>query len=285
MKNNVMKYLSILVVVAMMSTLFVACGKKEEQAATDVKKTEKVADTKTGTDEKKEEPVEKTKLVWWTHQRHDMDFMQEKVNAFMAENPDIEIEYVVMTDNYAQNLELAFQSGDEPDIFSMRGTAAYYHDREMIAPLDEYITADHRERFGKLLEIVDNNYVDGHTYSFPNFGNIFRAVYNKDLMDKAGITKIPTTLSEYVEAITKMTEVGKADGQYGFAINLKTPGGAFNRAIDKIAEASGLQPYDYTTGKYDFSGMKPIVSAFAKMYKDNLMFPGVELLGMDPLRS
>ncbi|WP_461205138.1 ABC transporter substrate-binding protein [Clostridium sp. DL1XJH146] len=274
MKSKWFKLTSIMTTLMILVGILVGCGNNATSNAN--------ANT---SNKEGNEVTEKTKIVWWTHQVHDKDYMQEKIDEFMAENPDIEVEYVVQTDNYAQNLELSFQSNQAPDIFSMKSDARYYVTRDMIAPIDDYITDEHRERFGELLKVDSGNYVDGKTYSMPNIGNIFRLVYNKDLMAEAGITEAPKTLSEMVEDARLMTEAGKADGQYGFAINLKTPAGAFSRSIDKIAEASGAQPYNYEEGKYDFSAMKPIILAFKEMYDKGYMFPGVEGLSMDPLRS
>lgn len=277
MKKRISHVCSLMIVLTIFVNLLAGCSKSDNAESTTSNKGEKASVSK-------EEKKEKTKVVWWTHQRHDMDFMQEHVEKFVKENEDIEIEYVIQTENYGQNLELSFQSGQAPDIFST-GNAKYNVDREMIAPLDDFLTDEHKERFGDLLYVENSNYVDGKTYSLPNVGNIFRFVYNKDLMKKAGITEVPTTLSELVEYAEKVSEVGKDEGAYGFAINLKSAAGAFSRSIDKIAEASGLQPYDYKTGQYDFGRMKPIILAFKEMYEKGHMFPGVEALDMDPLRS
>lgn len=281
MKKSMRCIVTLLIAVTLFGSLMVGCSqdKKEDTVATPEKKT-----ASTEKENGKKEETKKTKVVWWTHQRHDMDFMKAEVEKFMVENPDIEIEYNIQTENYRQNLELSFQSGQAPDVFHA-GATKYYYDRDMLAPLDEYITDNHKARFGDMLYMENSNYIDGHVYSMPNNGNIFRMAYNQDLMKKAGIAEPPKTLSEFVEFTGKITEVGKADGIYGFAMNLKKPSSAFPRSIDKIAEASGLQPYDYTTGTFDFGRMKPIILAFKEMYDKGYMFPGVEALDIDPLRS
>lgn len=227
----------------------------------------------------------KTKVVWWTHQRHDMDYMQAMIAKFMQENPNIEIEYNIQTQNYPQNLELAFQSGQSPDIFSLRDTAKYYVDRKMIEPLDKYLTDDIKKRYDNFLKSDIENYVDGKIYSLANGGVTIRLIYNKELFKKANLPGPPKSLDEMVEYAKKITEVGKSQGAYGFAVNMKNPYSAFWRSLDQIGFRSGIYPYDFKTGKYDFMTMKPIIQAYKKMYDDKSMFPGIEGLDIDPLRS
>ena len=195
----------------------------------------------------------KTKIVWWTHQRHDMDYLKEKVAEFNKTNKyGIEVEYVVQTENYSQNLELAFQSRQAPDIYSGFSNASYYVQRHMAAPLDSYLTPDIKKRYGKYLRVDTENTVNGKIYSLPNTGVNFRLVYNKDLFKKAGLNEPPKTLDELVSYAKKLTEAGKEEKAYGFALNMKNPYTASFRSLDQIAMRSGAWPYDFRTGKYNF---------------------------------
>lgn len=231
-------------------------------------------------------PVKKTKIVWWTHQRHDMDYMQQKVAEFNKTNSyGIEIDYVIQTENYSQNLELAFQSGQAPDIFSALENAKYYVDRNMAAPLDKYLTADIKGRYSKFLSVDTENTVGGKIYSLPNSGVNFRLIYNKELFKKANLPGPPKTVAEMVDYAKKITAVGKAQGAYGYAMNLKSPWSSMFRSIDQIAQRSGVWPYDFKTGKYNFEPMRPIILAYKQMKDDGSMFPGVENLDIDPMRS
>lgn len=275
MKKTWLKLLCLVIAVAMIGSIFVGCGSKKEDPAPTVNDDKQAS----------EQPAEKVKIEWWTHQRHDMEYLKEMVAKFMEENPNIEINYNIQTENYPQNLELAFQSGQAPDIFSLRYNAKYYVDRKMIEPLDDYITEDMRQRFGKFLKVDIENYVGGKIYSLPNSGVNFRLVYNKDLFKKVGLTEPPKTIDEMVEYAQKITEVGKAEGAYGYAMNLKSPYSSMFRSLDQIGYLSGISVYDYKEGKYNFEPIKPIVLAYKEMYEKGYMFPGVEGLDIDPLRS
>ena len=62
-------------------------------------------------------------------------------------------------------------------------------------------------------------------YGVPFFAFIDWMYYRKDLLDAAGIKKVPTTLAEFREAAIALTDPGKK--QYGFAMRGGSGGGGF----------------------------------------------------------
>jgi multiple sugar transport system substrate-binding protein len=226
------------------------------------------------------------KISYWTNDRHDADFIKEVVDQFNETNSDnIEVELVVKTEEYDQAIDIAFVSAQAPDVFRAKeNTIQTFYAKDYLEPLDSYLDDAQKAKFP---QINDFNTFDDYLYSLPNFGTTMRLVYNVDLFDKAGITSPPTTLAEMVDAAKKITEVGKADGAYGFALNFKSPGSAFGRSARVIAEISGYGGfgYDFAAGRYDFTGFEPIINAFKQMKDDGSMLPGVESLDIDPLRA
>ncbi|MCZ8516577.1 sugar ABC transporter substrate-binding protein [Paenibacillus filicis] len=231
-------------------------------------------------------PGEKTKITYWTLDRHDADYIKEVIAKFNSTNKDnIEVELVVKADDYAQALDLAFSAAEAPDVFRVKeNTIQTYYKKGYMAPIDEYLTEEQKKKFPVM---PDLNQFDGKMYSLPNYGSTMRLVYNKDLFDKAGITKPPTTLAELVEDAKKLTAAGKATGAYGFALPFKTPSSAWGRSARVIAELSGYGGfgYDFKTARYDFSGFKEITKAFKQMRDDGSTLPGMEALDIDPLRA
>ncbi|MEC0170096.1 sugar ABC transporter substrate-binding protein [Paenibacillus graminis] len=229
---------------------------------------------------------EKTKITYWTGDRHDAEFVKEKVAEFNETNTDgIEVELVVKGDDFDTALDLSFQTADSPDVIRVKeNTIGTFYKKEYLAPIDEYLSDEMKAKFP---EMVDLNTFDGKRYSLPNYGTTMRLIYNKDLFAKAGIAKPPTTLKELVDTAKKLTEAGKADGAYGFAQNFKSPNSALGRSARVIAEMSGFGGfgYDFATARYDFSGFKPIIEAFKQIKDDGSMLPGVESLDIDPLRA
>ncbi|MCS7460046.1 sugar ABC transporter substrate-binding protein [Paenibacillus doosanensis] len=232
---------------------------------------------------------QKMKLKFWTNARHDTDLMQEKIKQFNETNKsNVEVEYQVMTDNYEQALQTAILAGEAPDIMNAKSKLAINDLVKMkaIEPLDSYITPELKTRFGEnLLKLDGINSFDGKLYSLPNYGSTFRLIYNKDLFAKAGLTEPPKSLDELVAYAQKITEAGKAEGVYGFALNMKNPVAAYERSIMPMMRLDGKDIYDWKTGKYDFSTLKPYVETIKKIVDNNSMLPGYESLDIDPLRN
>ncbi|GIO12651.1 hypothetical protein J19TS2_22060 [Cohnella xylanilytica] len=231
-------------------------------------------------------PAGKIKLSYWTGDRHDQDYIKEIVQKFNDTNPDgIEVEMVVKTDDFNQAIDLAFSSGQAPDLIRVKeNTIQPWAKKGYLEPIDSYLTDEFKRKFPA---IPDFNVIDGKTYSLPNYGSTIRLVYNKDLFKKAGIAEPPKTLAEMVEDAKKLTAAGKADGAYGFAQNFKSTQSALFRSARVIAEASGYGGlgYDFKTARYDWNGYKEIIQAFKQMVDDGSTMPGMESLDIDPLRA
>ncbi|MEC0234988.1 extracellular solute-binding protein [Paenibacillus kribbensis] len=229
---------------------------------------------------------EKTKIIYWTPDRHDAEFMKAKIDKFNQTNHDnIEVEMNVMGDNYPQAVDIAFASKQAPDVLQINDFQTYYK-KGYLAPINSYMSDEMKKTF-KDSQIENKNSIDGKIYTLPNTGQIWRLVYNKDIFKKAGIASPPKTIADMVAAAKKITEAGKSEGIYGFASPFKS-GTGFWRAANTIAGASnnfGIDGYNYKTGQFDFSMYKDITLALRQMKEDGSMLPGVENLDIDPLRA
>ncbi|MFC4302508.1 ABC transporter substrate-binding protein [Cohnella boryungensis] len=231
------------------------------------------------------EPVQ---LKYWTDDRHDQEYIKELINKFNETNDNnIQVELTVLSENYAQSVDIAFSSKQAPDVLRLKsGNAAGFVKKGYLEPIDEFLTDDIKTKFSKLM-LDDVNRFDGKVYSLANTGNTLRLVYNKDLFAKAGIDGPPASLQEMVDGAKKITEAGKAEGIYGFALNFKSPKSAFDRSIREILSLSGHQGlgFDLKTGQFDFAPYSQVIEYFKQMYKDGSVLPGAESLDIDPLRA
>ncbi|MDQ0891699.1 multiple sugar transport system substrate-binding protein [Paenibacillus sp. V4I9] len=229
---------------------------------------------------------EKTKLTYWTFQRHDADYIKQKIQAFNETNKDnIEVEMTMMAENYPQSLDLAFTSDQAPDVFATPGKQIELYAKGYFEPFNKYLTDDMKKKFGSYV-FEGNNQFDNNIISLPNVGTTIRLIYNVDMFDKAGL-KPPKSLDEMVVAAKKITEVGKADGIYGWSLPYKSPASALDRSVAKMAEMNGFHRtgFDFKAGKYDFAGWKPIIESLRQMKANGSVLPGSEALDMDPMRA
>ncbi|MHA6481765.1 ABC transporter substrate-binding protein [Paenibacillus sp. strain BS8-2] len=250
--------------------------------ATNAVSTESAA---TATPEANKPPVT---LKYWTDDRHDQEYINEMINKFNETNEDnIKVELTVLSENYAQSVDIAFSSNQAPDVLRLKsGNTAGFVKKGYLEPLNVFLTDDLNTKFGKLM-IDGINRFDDKVYSLANNGNTLRLVYNKDLFAKAGIDGPPTSLQEMVDDAKKITEAGKSEGIYGFALNFKSPKSAFDRSIREILSLSGHQGlgFDLKTGQFDFAPYSQVIEYFKQMYADGSIIPGAESLDIDPLRA
>ncbi len=144
----------------------------------------------------------KTKIIYWTPDRHDADFMKAKVDKFNQTNRDnIEVEMNVMGDNYPQAVDISFASKQAPDVLQVNDFQTYYK-KGYLAPINSYMSDEMKATFKDSL-IENKNTIDGKIFTLPNTGQIWRLIYNKDIFKKAGIATPPTTLADMVVAYQK----------------------------------------------------------------------------------
>lgn len=266
------RFVALTAAVAISASLFAGCGNKAETPQNN---------TQAGQGE-----IKPAKLTWWSMARHDMEYIKGLVEKFNKENKyGITVDYQIQSENFRQSLDLAFQSNQAPDVFSGQDLAKYYVDKGQVEPLDKWLTSEMKSRYGNVLYTEGDNGVNGKIYSLPNAGVTYRLVYNKDLLAKAGFTEPPKSMDQLVTYAKKITEVGKADKVYGFAINLKNTQTAMERSVNVVGQKSGVTYFDYKTGKFNFNPYKPILTSLKKIVDDGSMFPGYESLDIDPLRS
>jgi len=60
--------------------------------------------------------ADKTVITYWSNDRHDEAYMTEMIEKFNAAHDDIEINMVIMTDDFENSILLAIDGGNAPDI-------------------------------------------------------------------------------------------------------------------------------------------------------------------------
>lgn len=231
----------------------------------------------------------KTKVTVWCDGRHDYEYMLKKFEEYNATNKDnIEASIEVYTDNYTQTLKLAFETGNGPDIFGTGQQAWDLAKAGKALPLNNYLDADFKTYLGGDSAIIEGvNMFNGKILSLPFNGGTVRLMYNQDIFDKAGITKVPTTFDEVITAARQITKKLSGEGIYGFAINMKSPSSALGRTLNyMMTNNCGVgNGYDFKTGEYHFEKAKPVIEFLKTLMADDIAFPGCDQLDIDPLRT
>jgi multiple sugar transport system substrate-binding protein len=185
-----LRYLSVVVILAL---LLAACQKATTQPlAPETKPPEEVKPTEPPPTQP---PAEKTKIVFWSHdfpprQKLDQQFMDK----FMAENPNVEIEYVLGPGDdvqYITKLMTAFAGNEAPDCFNLLTfSSGPLLTQGLVAPVDPTV-------YGfKTQEELEKTYVigtlegfkhDGKLYAIPSEVSLYSMFVNKKMFADAGL--------------------------------------------------------------------------------------------------
>lgn len=288
------RVLSILLVMTMMFSL-VACGNntgsnssKTNGDASSTNPTKNDDSAKTPTDTASDDPIT---IEVWTNNRHDENYMSAMIEEFNSSQSKIKINYTILTDDWSNSIQLAYQADTAPDIITMSAsdgmTLADFVSSGMFVSLSDYIAND--QEFQKVTDVYNHKYEELNSlgddiYWVPNgVRSGTRNQYNKELLSAVGYDEFPRTLSEVVQLAKEVTE--KGNGQfYGVGF---TSSGPFGRWLEGVGQLSGntFGGYDFKTGKYDFSSWKELIETAAQFYQNGSVLPGSETQGVDNSRA
>ena len=159
--------------------------------------------------------------IWDNYQ---LDGLQAIADEWSAES-GVKVNINVVTwDSYWTLLSSGAQGGEMPDVFWMHSnTAQMYMENNLLLKLDDYIAKDDAIDMANYYEgIVDLYNSNGSQYAIPKDHDTIALLYNEALFKKYGVDT-PTddwTWEDVYEAAAKITEAGKAEGVYGYAVNV-----------------------------------------------------------------
>ena len=141
--------------------------------------------------------------------------MQEAIDPYLKENPNLSVNLVAVADFSALNQKVlaAHQANNDYDLMFINHTDTYaFAQGEILEPLDEYTKADGIDYNSLLYEsLVKSCYIGGKLYSVPVNTDTRVLAVNKDLFEKYN-QQYPTTQDEMLKCAEAMTK----DDNYGF---------------------------------------------------------------------
>lgn len=197
-------------------------------------------------------------LCWWGNQVRN-DVTKKAVDLYMSENPNVKIN-VEFTDwsGYWDKLSAMAAGGNLPDIIQMDYSYLnQYQQSGQLADLSQFIT-DGTIATDKIPEsIIESGAVDGKTYAISLGSNAPMMVYDKAVVEKAGVT-IPEqmTIDELYDISKTIYEKTGVKTYYDSGINM----------LQSTARANGSHIFDeLPEGKTDSSSVHfANVEKFAK---------------------
>lgn len=199
------KILSMLLVLALALSLMACKGKEESNGGKNNEKTSggsvegtmpTIDSLELGTDY----TDIKADLEFLTHRTDIVDTrFQEYIAEFQKMYPNINITYEAITD-YAEDVTIRLTTDDWGDICMIPTTV---QKSELPGLFASFGTL---EGVGKNYDYLNNFAFEGNVYGIPSTVNAQGIVYNKKVFEEAGVTEIPKTPEEYLDALQKIKD-------------------------------------------------------------------------------
>lgn len=199
------KILSMLLVLALALSLMACKGKEESNGGKNNEKTNggsvegtmpTIDSLELGTDY----TDIKADLEFLTHRTDIVDTrFQEYIAEFQKMYPNINITYEAITD-YAEDVTIRLTTDDWGDICMIPTTVQ----KSELPGL--FVSFGTLEGVGKNYNYLNNFAFEGNVYGIPSTVNAQGIVYNKKVFEEAGVTEIPKTPEEYLDALQKIKD-------------------------------------------------------------------------------
>lgn len=153
--------------------------------------------------ETNKEPVKITALV---QQSRNYDGLQNMIEK-LKEEENITVDVQVVPDGESLNMiKMKLNSGEAPDMIDYNVPAIY----SIIDPEQNFADLSDCEFVDRMTIPENAMYTDGKIYGFRflSVNSTHGFIYNKDVFEKSGITEVPQTWDELLEACEKIKTAG-----------------------------------------------------------------------------
>lgn len=190
------KWLVTSIVLVMTTTLAAGCGGNNGAADKETGNTSK-AGSSTG---------KKTELTFWGDWGGEgQKQFETMVDAFNKSQDKIHVKYVLQQDMITKFLTSATNGGTPDVLFWDRWRTSLYAPKNVLHPVDEYLTRDGISEDDFYSESLRELSYDDKLYGLPLTVDARALFYNKKLLAEAGLQP-PTTWDELEAAATKLTK-------------------------------------------------------------------------------
>lgn len=158
-----------------------------------------------------------TVTVWMypviADQRESAAYWKGVERDFAAANPGSKVSVELQPwDDRDQKLATAFAGGKGPDVVLLQpDQVPQYVDNGTVQPVDDAVGATKAKFLPSAVRALS---VDGKLYSAPIYQHVTTMIFNKRLLDKAGIKEPPQTWAAITAAAPKLKRIGVATLDY-----------------------------------------------------------------------
>lgn len=224
MKKSTMKALCFMLAVVMVTLSFMGCGKTDTTTETPSSSTVAASESSTVTTNEQREKVTIRFSQPDTGIDNTSEWANDPILKAIEEAVNVDIEWDSGSEGYAERLQTELIGGTAPDLFCNYGeqekTSKWITD-EVVTNIGK-IVSENPERYPILNKMINspsykmyNDFYAGNadkTYSiyalYPFKAWAGASVYNASLLQKAGFSKAPETVDEFIQFSTSLGKQG-----------------------------------------------------------------------------
>ncbi len=201
------KLLSLLLTLALLTTLLAACGAPAEDTST-APASEGTTEPATEDSAENDERIELTMWGGWSGDQ--VAQLDEQLAAYNESQDMYTVKYVVQ-DAMEEKLLTAIAGGELPDILLWdRYNTSVYASRGALASIDDLIAQDNIDLGQFFAPAVDEMNYDGSQYGLPLLVDARILFYNKDMFAEAGVD--PDSIKTWDDLETAAVQLTKRNG-------------------------------------------------------------------------
>lgn len=186
-------------------------------------------------------PVTLEFAQWWGAELPPGEF-DKIVSDFTAQNPDITVK--LLSAPYAstkQQLITGAASQTLPDVVGLDGAWVNdFADQGAITDLSALMTDANYDTS----QLASQVQVQGATYMIPVVNFVYPLFVNKDLLAKAGVTEVPSTRTQFLDAAKKISAIGGEVKGWALPLDTAVPNGVQNDVMSWLWASGGTMLQD-----------------------------------------
>lgn len=194
-------------------------------------------------------------IIFWTLQMNDFsDYMNNVISEFESENPEIKIKWIDVPFSEGEKRTLAAVLSDNPpDLINLNPDfSATLAQKGTLYEIPESSVTEFNS------QIIDSLKYKGKLYSIPWYATSAVTIYNRDLIEKAGI-KVPST---YDDVRISASAAREKTNSYIFLPNITE-----NDTMLKILNKFGVNSYENINSEKSAQ----IFNMFKELYEKDLI--------------
>ena len=168
---------------------------------------------------------------WWFGEPGNEIWMNDVIEAFMAENPGIKVDgYNLPYGSYADQMLMEMSSGSPPDVIHLTNlNIGDYLRNDLLMPLDEFMAgSDINESTFTPAQFASPIVTGGSTYGVIHMVANYIPFYNVDLLAEAGYDEFPDNPADFMAMAKALTNPPES---FGYAAMVK-PGSYVETYMD-----------------------------------------------------